>query len=254
MLLTIDIGNTHMVIGGFSGDNLEFTSRISTNPTMTEAECATQIKNTVSLYNAGNEKVDGAIISSVVPQLTQTAIEAIEMIYGVRAITVEPGIKTGINIRTDNPSQVGSDMICASVGAKSICKDAKLIIDMGTATKIMLVDENDSFLGVSIAAGLQLSLRALAGGTAQLPQIGLDAPKRVMGKNTEDCMKSGAVFGHAAMIDGMIDRAEEEFGRKTVHIATGGYAKAIIPHCKHEITCYNELILKGLKIIYDKNK
>ena len=254
MLLTIDIGNTNIVLGGFLDDKLMFTSRISTNARKTDSEYATKIKSILTLYEVDRNEVSGAIISSVVPPLTKTVVNAVKMVYGVEALVVGPGIKTGINLLADNPAQVGADLICG-VGADLICgcvaaynlySSPVLIIDMGTATKMMIVDEKACFGGASIIPGVELSLKALAGGTAQLPQISLEAPKRVMGRNTVDCMKSGIVFGNAAMIDGMIDRIEEEMGYKPEIVATGGLSKAIIPYCKHKITMDDDLILKGL--------
>ena len=254
MLLTIDIGNTNIVLGGFLDDKLMFTSRISTNARKTDSEYATKIKSILTLYEVDRNEVSGAIISSVVPPLTKTVVNAVKMVYGVEALVVGPGIKTGINLLADNPAQVGADLICGCVAAYNLYSSPVLIIDMGTATKMMIVDEQACLGGASIIPGVELSLKALAGGTAQLPQISLEAPKRVMGRNTVDCMKSGIVFGNAAMIDGMIDRIEEEMGYKPEIVATGGLSKAIIPYCKHKITMDDDLILKGLQIIYKKNK
>ena len=175
------------------------------------------------------------------------------MLYDVDALIVGPGIKSGINLQVDNPSQVGADLICACVGAYNKYPTPALVIDMGTATKIMVVDEKATFLGVSIAPGIEISLKALSGGTAQLPQISLDAPNRVIAKNTVECMKSGVVFGNASMIDGMIERIEIESGSIATFVATGGYANAIIPHCKNKITIDDNLVLDGLRIMYYKN-
>ncbi len=167
---------------------------------------------------------------------------------------VAPGIKTGIQIICDNPATVGADLICACVAADSLYGSPSLIVDMGTATKIMVMDQNSAFIGVSIIPGVSIALKALASGTAQLPQISLEAPKSVIGKNTADCMRSGAVFGNASMIDGMIDRFCQEMGQELPVIATGGFSGTIIPHCRHQITVDENLVLKGLYILYQKNK
>lgn len=254
MILAIDIGNTNIVLGGFSGDDLSFVSRIATNPSKTEDEYATKIKSILELHNAENADIDGAIISSVVPPLNTVMKKAISIAYGVEPIMVGPGIKTGINIHCDNPSSVGADLICACVAAHHIYGSPSLIIDMGTATKMMVVNEKGTFIGVSIIPGVSIALSALANGTAQLPQISLEAPKSVIGKNTIDCMRSGVVFGNASMIDGMIDRFFDEMGMELRVIATGGLASTIVRHCKHNITLDDDLIMKGLNILYKKNK
>ena len=254
MLLTIDIGNTNIVIGKFSGEKLEFITRIMTNPQETDAEYAAKIKNILELENSDSEKIEGAIISSVVPPLTTIIKNAIKKLYNIDALVVGPGIKTGINLLVDNPAQVGADLICACVAAYNKYPAPSLIVDMGTATKIMVVDENAVFVGVSIIPGAELSLKALSGGTAQLPQISLDNPGKVIAKNTVECMKSGVIYGNASMIDGMIERIEEESGKKASYIATGGYAKTIIPYCKNKLILDENLILDGLRIMYEKNR
>lgn len=254
MVLAIDIGNTNIVIGGFFNDTLMFVSRMSTNVSSTEDEYATKIRSVLSLYKVDESRIHGAIISSVVPPLNTVMKRAIEIAYGVKSLMVGPGVKTGINIHCDNPATVGADLICACVAAHHIYGSPSLIIDMGTATKMMVMDNSGTFIGVSIIPGVNIALKALASETAQLPQISLEAPKSVIGKNTIDCMKSGAVFGNASMIDGMIDRFNDEMGEELQVIATGGLAQTILPHCKHKITTDKDLVLKGLNVIYKKNK
>ncbi|MBR3576131.1 MAG: type III pantothenate kinase, partial [Clostridia bacterium] len=148
---------------------------------------------------------------------------------------------------------VGADLICACVAAHFIYGSPSLVIDMGTATKIMVVDKSGAFCGAAIAPGVNIGLAALARGTAQLPQISLEAPKSALGKNTADCMRSGVVFGNAAMIDGMIDRFNAEMGENLPVIATGGISGAIVKYCNHDITLDEDLVLKGLNILYKKN-
>lgn len=254
MVLAIDIGNTNIVIGGFVGDELSFVARIATDATKTEDEYATKIKSVLLLHKVEIPSIKGAIISSVVPPLTSVMKKAINLVYGVNALLVGPGIKTGINIHCDSPSSVGADLICACVAAHHIYGSPSLIIDMGTATKMMVVDSTGTFIGVSIIPGVSISLKALASGTAQLPQISLEAPKSVLGKNTIDCMRSGVVFGNASLIDGMIDRFNDEMGQELKVYATGGLSSSIIPHCKHDITLDEHLVLKGLNVMYNKNK
>ncbi len=253
MVLTLDVGNTNIVIGGFLNDELAFVSRIATDTKKTEDEYAVLFKNIAELHNVAETEVNGAIISSVVPPLTNTLKFALSTVFGVNALAVGPGIKTGINIKCDNPASVGADLICACVAAHYIYGSPSLIVDMGTATKMMVVDENGTFTGAAIIPGVNIGLKALASGTAQLPQISLEAPKSVVGKNTIDCMRSGVVFGNASMIDGMINRFNGEIGEKLKVIATGGLAEAIIPYCKSEIMLDKNLLLKGLYLIYKKN-
>lgn len=253
MILVIDIGNTNMVFGGFEENKLAFVARAATNPNKTEDEYATKIRSVLLLHGVEKTALKGAIISSVVPPLNTIIKKAVKIAFGVEALLVGPGIKTGINLRCDNPASVGADLICACVAAHSLYGDPALVIDMGTATKILLLDKTGSFSGASIIPGVGMGLNALASGTAQLPQISLEAPPSVIGKNTIDCMRSGVVFGNASMIDGMLDRFIEEIKETPPIIATGGLASTIICHCKHNITLDENLLLKGLKIIYDKN-
>ena len=254
MILTIDIGNTNIVLGGFDDEKLRFISRISTDTKKTDAEYATKLKSILSLYGVDESEVSGAAISSVVPILTQTMANAIKIVFNVKAVIVGPGIKTGINLLADNPAQVGADLICACVAAAKLYTTPVLIIDMGTATKSMLVDESKSFTGVSIMPGVEISLKALTGGAAQLPQISLVPPKKLLGTNTIDCMRSGIIYGNAAMLDGMIDRIGDEVKSELTIGATGGLSRSIIPYCRHDVILDDDLILKGLLIIYNKNK
>lgn len=253
MILTIDIGNTNITLGGFDGNEPTFVSRISTNPSQTADEYATKILHTLALHKVDKAVVKGAIISSVVPPLNSVLKKAIRFIYDVEPLLVGPGIKTGLKIHCDNPTSVGADLICACVAAQKLYGAPCLIVDMGTATKMMVVDGTGAFIGVSIIPGVLMGLRALSSGTAQLPQVSLEAPPSVIGKNTVDCMRSGVVFGNAGMIDAMIDRIGEEMGEELPVIATGGLSSTIIPHCKHDITPDENLVLKGLNILYHKN-
>lgn len=253
MLLAIDIGNTNIALGGFDNDEQAFVARISTDVSKTSDEYAVLLLNTLSMYDIKKETITGAVISSVVPALNTVVKDAIRLIYGVEALVVGPGIKTGINIQCDTPSSVGSDLICACVAAHYIYGSPSLIIDMGTATKIMLTDKNGAFCGVSIIPGVVMGMRALSESTAQLPQVSLETPRSVVGKNTIDSMRSGVIFGNACLIDGMIDRFNDAFGEELPVYATGGLARVIISQCRHDITLDENMVLKGLKIIYDKN-
>lgn len=253
MILTIDIGNTNIVLGGFTEDNIAFVARIATDTKKTEDEYAAVIRSVLSIHAVEKKEIKGAIVASVVPPLTAIMKKAVQIVYGIQPIVVGPGIKTGINIRCDNPSSVGADLICACVAAHHLYGSPSLVIDMGTATKMMLVDQTGTFCGASIIPGVHIGLRALSGDTAQLPQISLEAPRSVIGKNTVDCMRSGVVYGNACLIDGMIERFCEETGESLPVYATGGLANTIIPFCKHKVTLDEHLVLKGLYILYKKN-
>ena len=216
-------------------------------------------KTVLELYKIEPQDIKGAIMSSVVPQLSNIIKAAVEKTIGISPLIVGPGIKTGLNILMDQPRQVGSDQIVDAVAALNVYGAPAIIIDMGTATTMSVVDENENYIGGVILPGIRVSVDSLVSRTAQLPRIALDAPKSVMGKNTIDCMKSGVVYGNASCIDGMIDRMKEANGfgqngkKDAIIIATGGLAEVIIPHCRHDIKVDPGLLLKGLRIIYDKN-
>ncbi len=254
MILAIDIGNTNITLGGFLGDEPEFVARISTDASKTSDEYADRILHVLSLYDIERSAVKGVIVSSVVPPLNRVIKDAVRFVYGIDPLFVGPGVKTGLNIHCDNPASVGSDLICACVAAHNLYGSPALLVDVGTATKMMVVDKKGTFIGVSIIPGVLMGLKALSSGTAQLPQICLEAPPSVIGKNTADCMKSGVLFGNASMIDGMIDRFNEEMGETLPVFATGGLAPTVVSHCKHKITLDEHMVLKGLNIIYKKNK
>ncbi len=253
MLLAIDVGNSNIVLGSYDRDTLLFTLRISSDTSKTADELAVTIKSVLTLHNMTPDKIEGAIISSVVPQLTYALKEAVTTLTGKPPFIVEPGIKTGINIKIDNPAQLGSDLLVDSVAAAAFYPLPAIVIDMGTATTLSVLDENAALIGGAIVPGVKISANALAGNTAQLPHISIQAPKKAIATNTVDCMQSGMVFGTAAMLDGMIDRFEKELGKKCTVISTGGLAEEICKHTTHEITYNPNLMLEGLKVIYQKN-
>jgi len=254
MILAIDIGNSNIVFGGFEGDELIFTARVSTDVTKTEDEYAIILRNAAIIHHVENADIKGAIISSVVPPLNSVMKKAVTYIYDVEPIVVGPGIKTGINIHCDTPSSVGTDIICACVAAHNLYGSPSLIVDMGTATKMIVMNGTGTFTGVSIIPGVMMGLNALAEQTAQLPKVSLTVPGAVVAKNTADCMRSGVIFGNASMIDGMIDRINEETGAELPVYATGGMASVIVKNCKHDIRIDENLVLKGLNILYSKNR
>lgn len=254
MILTVDIGNTNIALGGFEGEEPLFVVRISTEAKKTADEYASKILSVLGVHKVEAQTISGAIISSVVPPLNGVMKEAVRIIWGIDPLVVGPGIKTGINIHCDTPSSVGADLICAAVAAQSIYGRASLIVDLGTATKMTLLNDKGAFAGVSIMPGVEMGRNALAENTAQLPKVELEAPRFVVGKNTTDSMRSGVIFGNASMIDGMIDRICEETGMELAVLATGGCASTVIVHCRHKIEIDENLVLKGLNIIYGKNR
>ena len=254
MLLAVDIGNTNICIGGFCGEEIVFVARLATDAHLTADEYACKLLQTLLLHGMDRSAVDGAIVSSVVPPLNAVMKRAIHIAFGIESLSVGPGIKTGMAIHCDNPASVGADLICACVAAHRMYGGPALIIDMGTATKMMVIDARGAFIGVSIIPGVSMGLRALSEGTAQLPQVSLETPPSVIGKNTADCMKSGVIFGNASMLDGMIERFNEAFGQELPVYATGGASPLIIGCCKQSITLNEHLVLRGLQILYQKNK
>lgn len=254
MILAIDMGNTNIEIGCVDDEKILFTERVSTDRRKTELEYAVLIKTILELRGVNAEKIDGAILASVVPPLTKIIGTAVEKVAGMKPMTVGAGLRSGINLKMDNPGSVGADLVVDSVAALKVYGAPCIVIDMGTATTITVVDRGGNYIGGVILPGVVVSVDSLANQTSQLPHISLEAPKKVIGKNTVDCMKSGIVFGQAAMLDGMIDRFEEELGYSCKVVATGGLSKVIVPHCRKDVILDPMLMMKGLKIIYDKNR
>ena len=253
MVIAVDIGNTNIVIGCFSKEKVVFTERVSTNHTATALEYAISFKTVLELYGITSADIGGAIISSVVPSVTLTVKEAIRKITGKTAMVVGPGIKTGLSITIDNPAQLGSDLVVDAVGGINEYPLPLIIFDMGTANTVSVIDEEKNYLGGMIMPGLKVSVDSLTGKTSQLPKISLEPPKRLIGKNTVECMKSGMLYGTAAQIDGIIRRINEDRGCVHTVIATGGLASTVVPLCKEKIILDDALLLKGLMVIYSKN-
>jgi type III pantothenate kinase len=253
MILAIDIGNTNIVLGVWDHDDLIFVSRLATDRLKTEDEYAIVLKNVFDLYKVESSKILGSIISSVVPQITSAMVFAVERLTAKKPIIVSPGIKTGLNIKTDDPAQLGRDIVAGAVAAISKYPKPIIIFDLGTATKVSVIDSNSNFLGCSILPGIRIGFDALSERTATLPQVGLEAPGDIIGKNTIESMRSGAVFGTASMMDGMIARIEDKLSQKATVIATGGNLGIIANYCKSDIIQDANLLLEGLLIIYRKN-
>lgn len=254
MILAIDIGNTNIVVGCIDKEKIYLTERISTIRTKTELEYAIDIKTILDIHHINRADIEGAIISSVVPQITFAARLAVQKILKKDAMIVGPGVKTGLNILLDNPGEMGADRVADAVAALAQYPVPLVIVDMGTATTISVVDDKKHYIGGMILPGVQISLDALTSRASQLSGISIEEPKKIIGKNTVDCMKSGILYGNAAAVDGIIDRIEEELGQKVTVIATGGMSRKIIPHCKRKMILDGDLLLKGLQIVYEKNK
>lgn len=254
MLLAIDIGNSNIVIGGIQDDKIVFEARIATDRIKTSDQYGVEIKNILSLFEVPVETVEDVIISSVVPPVFNAVRTGAYKVTGLTPMVVGPGIKTGLNIQMDNPASVGSDLIVAAVAALQEYTAPLMLIDMGTATTITVVDQGNNYIGGAIIPGVRVSAEALSSRASQLPGIQLDKPKRVIGKNTVECMRSGIMYGAAAMLDGMLDRMEEELGKRTTVVVTGGMAQFIAPLCRRKMMVEKDLLLKGLYAIYKKNK
>lgn len=254
MLLALDMGNTNIKIGVFKGDKLLMESRLATNYNKTEDQYAIQLLDILRLYGVDNKGFEGAVMSSVVPPLTNTISRAIEKVTGVTPMIVSPGIKTGIDIRIDNPAQLGADLLVGAVAAVAQYGAPCIIWDLGTATTVSVVDDERHFRGGAIMAGVGVSIEALVSRASQLPKISLEALRYVVGTNTIASMQSGAVYGTASMIDGMSDRITEELGCEAAVVITGGLGREIASCCRRKVIYDDNLLLNGLRIVYNKNK
>ena len=254
MLLAIDIGNSNVVIGCLDDDLSPVeTFRITSDLKKTEYEYGADMKTILEYSHIDLNGFEGAVIASVVPPLTNLFRIAVEKVFGLRPLIVGSGVKTGLNIMIENPASLGSDLVADSVAAMADYPLPVIVLDMGTATTITVVDRRGNYIGGAIVPGVNLSLNALASGTSLLQRVPLEAPKKVINTMTLESMQSGSVFGAASMIDGMIDRFEEELGESCSLVATGGIAGKIVPYCRHNITFDKYLLLRGLGMIYRKN-
>mgnify|MGYP004481837699 FL=1 len=254
MILAVDIGNTNVTFGLYIDGRLEVVSRTATDRARTAEQYAVEMSAIISLHKANATDCTGAIIGSVVPELTAVISDAIYLLTLARAKIIGPGVKTGLNIKIDNPAQLGADLVAGAVGALGKYETPMLVLDLGTATKISVIDSNGGYRGCTIGAGVRISLDALSKMTSQLPAISMAGEICPIGTNTVTSMQSGTVLGTAAMLDGMCKRLEKALGEKikTV-VATGGIAADIIKNCETDIISDPNLVLDGLKMIYDKN-
>ena len=254
MLLVLDVGNTHIKMGIYNGDSLSFQARLSTDRFKTADEYAVEFYTVFQVYKVPAGKITGVIIGSVVPQITSALKTAMQTLTGTSPMVEGPGIKTGLNIKINNPATTGADLVASCVAASELYPCPCIVFALGTATTISVLDKDGAMLGGSILPGVGISLNALTAKSALLSAISLEAPEKVIGKNTEDCMRSGSVLGTASMLDGMYTRIEQELGVHCSAVATGGFASVIIPNCYRKIDVRDDLVLLGLKSIYHKNQ
>lgn len=254
MILVIDIGNSNIVIGGVENEDIVFEARLRTETTKTSDQYCVDLKILLDVNGVDKSQIEGSIIASVVPQVLNSMQTAVKKLTGQQSLVVGPGLKTGLNIRLENPSQTGADLVVGCVAALREHKPPLIVVDMGTATTMVVLDETGALVGGSISPGIKISMDALTERTALLPGLQLDQPKKVIGRNTIDCMRSGIMVGAACMLDGMIERMEEELGQKTTVVATGGISKFVLPLCKREIVYDKDLLIKGLVALYRDNK
>lgn len=256
MLLAIDIGNSTTAVGLFDDEkNLRFMASLDTDSRKTADQISIDLMNLFALYHYRYTDVTGAILCSVVPPLNFMMEKALTRLLGKPPMVVGPGVKTGLNIRLTNQSQVGADIVADAVAALEKFSPPIITIDMGTATTIGVISEGRTYEGGMLLPGVNVSLEALSRRAAQLPDISLQHPKSLIGKNTEDCMRSGIVYGTAGMLDGIIDRIREQFPKQEVTVvATGGNAPVIVKYTRNKIVYDKYLLMDGLWTIYQKNK
>jgi type III pantothenate kinase len=253
MLLTVDAGNTNIVFTVFNNDKPVFESRINTDSARMADQYAITIMDILKLRGVSKESITGAIISSVVPPVTAQVKAAVEDLFGLKALLIGPGIKTGLNIKIDDPSSLGGDLACGAAAAKELYKTPCIVIDMGTIIKVMAIDNNGALIGGTLSPGVRLSFEAMAEGTAALPLVGSERTEKVISTNTADCIRSGVLNGIGCMLDGLIERFEKEIGCQCTVVATGGNANTVKPYCKRDFEVNPHLVSQGLRIIYNKN-
>ncbi len=254
MILAIDVGNSDTVLGTIEQGTIRQIVPIHTKASNTEAEYGIMLRQLLDYYEIDPKGFEGTILSSVVPPVTDPLRAAVKRLTGTECMVVGPGMKTGINVRIDNPGSLAADLISGAVAASTIYGKPVIVLNLGTATTMVVVDQRGSYLGGAIMPGIRLGLQALSEGTSLLPEISVTPPKKVIAGNTVDAMRSGAVFATAAMIDGMIDRMEEEMGSPCTVAATGSLAEVILPCCRRKIIHDENLRMKGLWILYDRNR
>ena len=253
MLLAMDVGNTQTVLGVFAGDDLRATWRLATEAERTADEYVLAIRGVLGLDGIDPGSLHGIALASAVPPATAVLRTIGDRLAGCPTVVVEPGIRTGIQIVIDNPREIGADRVANSLAALERYGAPAVVVDFGTSTNFDVVSPEGHLIGAVIAPGLQISHDALIGNTAALRRVELVAPPSVVGKNTVHAIQSGLVYGHAGVVDGVIERLLAEVGREAAVIATGGLATTIVPHCRTVETIDEFLTLEGLRLLFDRN-
>ncbi|MDH3284422.1 MAG: type III pantothenate kinase [Acidobacteriota bacterium] len=251
MLLAVDVGNTHVVVGLFAGERLDRSWRISTRRQATADEFGVLL---VGLLGDAADEVTAGIVSSVVPPLTGQVFEALARLTGREPLVVAPGVKTGLEIRTDNPQEVGADRIINAVAAHARHGGPLVVVDFGTATTLDVVTADGAYLGGIIAPGPHIGAEVLSERAARLPRVDLTIPRRVIGRNTLDSIRSGLLYGHVELVDGLVRRVEAELGESVRVVATGGLATLIGPHLGRLDATDDDLTLFGLRLVHERNR
>ncbi len=246
MILLFDVGNTTVSIGISDGNSILETYKLNTEIQKTADEYWIQMRSLIPI-----SEITGIAISSVVPRMTEKLKEIAEKHFKKEPLIVGPGVKTGLNVKTDHPREVGADLICDAVAVEDDITPT-LVVDLGTAIKYIYI-KNKTILGVIITPGVSISIKALVGNTALLPDIDIEVPKKVLGTNTIACMQSGVTYGVASQVDGLIERIKDEVKEDFKVILTGGLSETITPLCKHPLTRDPDLVHKGLLQIYNRN-
>ena len=251
-MIAIDIGNTETTVGIGNKDGWN-SYRFTTRDANTSDELLVLFNSTFELDIETKNQISGSIICSVVPQVTNNMVQAIEKYLESSPIVVGPGVKTGLKVNIDNPKELGPDRIANSVAGYKIVESDVIIVDLGTATTFDIVNSKKEYLGGSIAPGIKISLDALTSKTASLKSVELELPKKVVGKNTYEAIQSGLIYGHASMIDSMIEKLIQELGTKPKIILTGGLSKTIQPAINLNASYEQDLTLIGLEEIFNLN-
>lgn len=252
-ILAFDAGNTHIQMGCIEDGEIRAVIRFHTDPAETCSEYCVQVSRLLDFYGIRLQEIDGCIVSSVVPEVTEELKEAAYVLTGAVPMVVGPGMKTGLNVRIDDPGTLAGNLLASSVAALAEYEPPLIILDMSTATTLTVLDLKGSFRGGAILPGLRISLDALSSRAGLLPDISLTKPAHAIGTNTVECMRAGAIYGTAGSVDGIITRFQEELGYPCRVIATGHAASAVVPYCRHDISLDPQLVLKGLWLLYVKN-
>jgi len=253
MLLVVDVGNTQTHFGTYEGGELVEHWRFATVRDSTADEIGAALRNLVELRGVDLEQIDSSIVSSTVPQLGPQWLEMTERYLGHEMLVVGPGFKTGMPLRYDNPREIGADRLVNAVAAYERTQGACIVVDFGTAITYDPVSAEGEYLGGIISPGVEISVEALASRAAKLPKVDLEPPRALIGKSTIEAIRSGVIYGFAAMVDGIVGRLLEEMGEETATIATGGLAHHIVPFTERIDEIDDLLTLEGLRILFERN-